>query len=88
MNLIKNRLLNNVFLLRLFLRSETIGQILGREELELKRNDSGSGYPGLFPGWAVWVSGKLLFWLQILLYMSDMFAPTQIQVAPTQTSGG
>jgi len=38
--------MNNVFI-AIVSESETIGQIMGREELELKRNDSGSGYPGL-----------------------------------------
>ena len=37
--------MNNVFI-AIVSESETIGQIMGREELELKRNDSGSGYPG------------------------------------------
>ena len=44
--IIKNVFMNNVFI-AIVSESETIGQIMGREELELKRNDSGSGYPGL-----------------------------------------
>ena len=49
--------MNNVFI-AIVSESETIGQIMGREELELKRNDSGSGYPG---------SGCLGQWQVIIL---------------------
>ena len=57
--------MNNVFI-AIVSESETIGQIMGREELELKRNDSGSGYPG---------SGCLGQWQVIILasnYISDI----------------